>query len=169
VSWNGACQFLRRVGGGEELRAGGELLVGGRDGVARGALRAGAERVVDRGGLTVRDGALELGGETVRCGLRRSRLPEDGLVVRPDPTVPCAGRAGASPTRRPATSRMPDGVAVEGRTVRRSAAGGVTVRPGGATSTPRRGVSPVFSGTRASPMVRRPSAPFGLRAAFVVP
>jgi hypothetical protein len=154
------------VGGGEERRAGGELLVGVRDGVA---VRAGAERVVDFGGLTVRGGVVERGGDTVRCGLRRSRLPDDGLVVRPDPTVPCAGRAGASPTRRSPAGRIPVGVEVVGRVVRRSAAGGVTVRPGGATSSPRRGVSLVFSGTRVSPTVRRASAPFGLRVVFGVP
>jgi hypothetical protein len=164
---------LRRVGGGEELRAGGEFLAGGRDGAARGgALRAGAGRVVDRGGLTVRvvdrggltvrGGVEDLGGATVRDGLRRSRLPLDGLVVRPDPTVPCAVRAGALLTRLGSTSRIPVGLEPVGRAVRRSAAGGVTVRPGGVVSIPRRTPSPALTGVRASPTVRRPSAPFGL-------
>jgi len=80
--------FLRR--GGEELRAGGELREGPRDGAARGgAVRLGGEdRVVERGGLTVRDGVVERGGATVRDGVRRSRLPDDGLMVRPEPTDP---------------------------------------------------------------------------------
>lgn len=68
---------------------GGEVRVGGLDGAARGTLRVfGTDRVVGRGGLTVREDPEVRGGVTVRVGVRRSRLPVEGFVVRPDPTVP---------------------------------------------------------------------------------
>lgn len=68
---------------------GGALRVGGRDGAARGALRVfGTERVVGRGGLALPADPEVRGGVTARVGVRRSRLPVDGFVVRPDPTVP---------------------------------------------------------------------------------
>lgn len=110
------------LGGGED-RCGGALRVGGREGAARGALRVvlGADRVelgADRGGLTVRDGVVDRGGVTLRVGARRSREPDEGLVVRPEPTVPCALRDGTSVTRRGSTCRTPVGLAVVGFTRR---------------------------------------------------
>lgn len=160
------CYFFRRVGGGEELRAGGELREGPRDGAARGGVDrlGGEDRVVERGGLTVRDGVVDRGGATVRDGVRRSRLPDDGLMVRPEPTEPWTGRVGLSPTRRGTTCRTPEGSVVRGPSVRRPSSAPVTVRPGGVISRPRRGAEPVVAGDRVSPMVRRPSAPLGFPA-----